>query len=682
MFVNIHSWMSGFWNSITRRATALGAVTLGGSTFRRQRRRTGAQGAALESRTLLSAFVVDSALDNTTVDGLTTLREAIILANGSAGPHTITFGDGSGSGGTNFTDGVADTITLSLGQMAISQSVTITGLSAARTIINGNNASRIFSITRGDTTLEKLTLTGGKTATNNAAGAGGAIRSTSSGTLTMSQSTLSGNSTTGIGARGGAIFASFGAVTVSQSTLSGNFTTGVAALGGAIYAIAGAVTVSQSTLSGNSTVGVSADGGAIVAGFGAVTVSQSTLTGNHVNLGQGGGIFSVASPVTIQNSIVAGNTDDGTAPDVRQSPSDALTVSRSLIGDNTGTDLTEAQTADGSGNFIGSSTGGGIIDPLLGTLQNNGGSTFTHAVRVGSLALNSGDNTLIPLDSLDLDINLNTAEQVPFDQRGVGFARIDGGTVDMGAFERDTTVPTVAITLSDTALSLSETLQVTFVFSEAVTGFDNTDLTIANGTLTAVTSGDGGVTWTATFTPTAGIHDATNRITVDMTQITDLAGNTGVGNTSSNNYAIDTQPPTVTIVVSDSTLLVGETSLVTFTFTEAVTGFTNSNLSIPNGTLTAVTSADGGVTWTATFTPTADIQDATNRITVDQAPITDLAGNAGVGSTGSPNYVIDTLRPTVVITMSDTTLTAGETSLVTFTFSEAVTSTFALFPPR
>jgi hypothetical protein len=41
----------------------------------------------------------------------------------------------------------------------------------------------------------------------------------------------------------------------------------------------------------------------------------------------------------------------------------------------------------------------------------------------------------------------------------------------------------------------------------------------------------------------------------------------------SNNYAIDSQRPTATIVVADPPSA-GETSLVTITFSEAVTGFT------------------------------------------------------------------------------------------------------------
>jgi hypothetical protein len=40
----------------------------------------------------------------------------------------------------------------------------------------------------------------------------------------------------------------------------------------------------------------------------------------------------------------------------------------------------------------------------------------------------------------------------------------------------------------------------------------------------------------------------------------DAAGNTGSGTTDSNNYAIDTQRPTATIVVTDTALAVGETS--------------------------------------------------------------------------------------------------------------------------
>src|SRR5437870_1473831 len=120
------------------------------------------------------------------------------------------------------------------------------------------------------------------------------------------------------------------------------------------------------------------------------------------------------------------------------------------------------------------------------------------------------------------------------------------------------------------------------MFTEVEIGCVNSEFSVANGTLTAVTSGDGGVTWTATLTPTANIEDTTNVITLDNTGEQDGAGNSGVGTTDSNNYAIDTLRPTATVVVADSALSAGETSLVTITFSEAVTGFTNADLTVAN----------------------------------------------------------------------------------------------------
>ncbi len=226
--------------------------------------------------------------------------------------------------------------------------------------------------------------------------------------------------------------------------------------------------------------------------------------------------------------------------------------------------------------------------------------------------------------------------------------------------------------VADPALQAGETTLVTFTFNEAVSDFSDANLTIANGTLTAVSSSDGGVTWTATFTPTANILDTSNVITLNNAGVFDAAGNTGLGTTNSNNYAIDTLRPTVSIVVADPALQAGETTLVTFTFNEAVSDFSNADLTIANGTLTAVSSSDGGVTWTATFTPTANILDTSNVITLNDAGVFDAAGNTGLGTTNSNNYAIDTLRPTVSIVVADPALQAGETTLVTFTFNEAV----------
>src|SRR3546814_7052329 len=68
------------------------------------------------------------------------------------------------------------------------------------------------------------------------------------------------------------------------------------------------------------------------------------------------------------------------------------------------------------------------------------------------------------------------------------------------------------------------------------------------------------------ISPSASITDTSNLITLDNTGIADSAGNAGSGTTDSNNYAVDTQRPTATIVVADTALNIGETSLVTITF--------------------------------------------------------------------------------------------------------------------
>ncbi|EGH26180.1 BNR repeat-containing glycosyl hydrolase, partial [Pseudomonas amygdali pv. mori str. 301020] len=93
------------------------------------------------------------------------------------------------------------------------------------------------------------------------------------------------------------------------------------------------------------------------------------------------------------------------------------------------------------------------------------------------------------------------------------------------------------------------------------------------------------ITWTATFTPNANVTDASNLITLDNTGVTNASGSTGSGTTASNNYTIDTQRPTATITVANPNLAIGQTSLVTFAFSERVTNFDLSDISVGNGSL-------------------------------------------------------------------------------------------------
>jgi hypothetical protein len=264
----------------------------------------------LETRDLPSALVVTNALDS----GPGSLRAEIAAAKSH---DTIDFAPGL--------DG--QTITLTSGELAIGQNLTIDGPGAGLLTVSGGNASRIFEVDGAKTnvTLTGLTLTQGAglgggaidnggtlavrdcTLSGNSAEGGGAIDN--GGTATVQDSTLSGNSSV---TSGGAIFNDVGGtLTVTHSTLSGN-SAGLGEGGGAIWA-AGTMTISQSTLSGNS---APFGGGGAIADVGVVTVNQCTLSGNSAEGGFGGAIAAFGgqgSSLTINQSTLSDNAAD-TAP--------------------------------------------------------------------------------------------------------------------------------------------------------------------------------------------------------------------------------------------------------------------------------------------------------------------------------------------------------------------------------
>ncbi|MCB1209949.1 MAG: choice-of-anchor D domain-containing protein, partial [Verrucomicrobiales bacterium] len=92
--------------------------------------------------------------------------------------------------------------------------------------------------------------------------------------------------------------------------------------------------------------------------------------------------------------------------------------------------------SDGSdGNQVG--TSGSPIDPLLGTLADNGGPTLTLELLSGSPAIDAGDPAFDPNAFVP---PLNE------DQRGTGFARVVNGSIDIGAFELGVIpVPEIAV---------------------------------------------------------------------------------------------------------------------------------------------------------------------------------------------------------------------------------------------
>ena len=587
--------------------------------------------------------------------------------NANTGVGSLRAALASAQNGDIVTFGTSMTVQLT-SELLINKNITVDGDlnndGVADVTLDGQYKTRVVEITSGNTvTLDGLVITRGLVSGNGGNGGYGATGAMgggifNAGILTLNNVSVTGNAAAGGGGGGGVTGANYGG--------GGGGGGGLGGQGGGHGGTAGPGTGTLGGQAGSGGVGgygggydathMGGRGGSTVGGAGGVGVSYYSNGGNGgtanngtISIGGGGGGSGWDKVGGVGGNAAGGiyNASTGTLK----------IVGTSVISNNIG-----AGGGGGGGSGQGSNNlNGGDGGRGVGAIWNQGGTVLITAANFSAISGNAAGS-----GSGGTELGGGVTGSVP-----LAFAAIynNGGTLNTAYVEP----PTATIVMADTALKIGETSLVTITFSRAVTGFTNADLTIANGTLTAVSSSDGGLTWTATFTPTNNITDSTNLITLDNTGVTAISdGVAGVGTTSSVNYAIDTARPTVTIVMADTALKIGDTSLVTFTFSEAVTGFTNADLTIANGTLSAVSSSDGGITWTGTFTPTASITDTTNLITLDNTGIADLAGNAGSGTTDSANYVIDTVRPTATIVVADSNLAAGETSLVTITFSEAV----------
>ncbi len=286
--------------------------------------------------------------------------------------------------------------------------VTISGLTIANGNSPGSNGGGIYN-NGGKLTVSNSTLSGNSALS----GAGGGGIHNNGGTLTITNSTVSSNSA---GFGGGGINNFRSTVTITNSTISGNTITG--GNGGGIYnsgdSTSGTVTVTNSTISGNSasdsSLGIGVGGG-IHNGGGTVIITSSTISSNTAQF-RGGGINNNGT-LTARNTIIALNTS-ASGPDVFGT---LTSQNFNLIGNNSGATITPAQFSDQIG------TAGSPIDPLLSPLQNNGGPTLTRALLSGSPAIDRGHSSG------------STTDQRGF-TRPVGTANVnDGDGSDIGAFE-------------------------------------------------------------------------------------------------------------------------------------------------------------------------------------------------------------------------------------------------------
>jgi hypothetical protein len=221
-----------------------------------------------------------------------------------------------------FANGLTGIITLTSGELLITQNVNIDGPAATLITVNGNLTSRVFEVASGlNVTISDLTISNG-----NAVGQGGGILNDGS-DLTLNRAIVSQNKALASGAtsngQGGGLQSSGGTLTVANSQFAGNQAVGSPsgdAFGGGIAITGGSLWLIHSTLSGNTAQGGNAQGGGIYNNStSSLTINSSTIVLNQANggtggAGQGGGIYNNATPsLTINTSTIGQNQANGGA---------------------------------------------------------------------------------------------------------------------------------------------------------------------------------------------------------------------------------------------------------------------------------------------------------------------------------------------------------------------------------
>ena len=203
------------------------------------------------------------------------------------------------------------------------------------------------------------------------------------------------------------------------------------------------------------------------------------------------------------------------------------------------------------------------------------------------------------------------------------------------------TLPAVSsFVMDDDSLKKGETASVSLTFSEAVPGFSSGSyITVANGTMPAMTSNAQNMVWTAVFTPTDALEDVTN-VLILTSGYTDAAGNAAThAAIQSANYVVDTLQPVIAsvtpITFNGETTVINRTPSFVFSTTEAGT------ITTSGATFSTATSAVAGNN-TITFEQLADYT-THSAITII---VTDAVGNPSAALT-VPTFTVDTTTSTL-----------------------------------
>ncbi len=374
-----------------------------------------------------ATITVTTTNDELNSDGDCSLREAVRAANtnhavsacpaGGSGTDTIILPVGTyplGIAGANEDSALT-------GDLDITGNLVIQGAGRDSSVIDGNAIDRVFHIIAGASVgINHLTIQ------NGAAGAGlrggGAILN--QGTLTLLDVILKENSSVSVG--GG--IDNLGTVTVTDSSIRDNQSQD----GGGIFnSDGGTLFLYSSTLSGNT---ATTDLGGGVDNSGSGTLENVTISDNTAQ--SGGGIFSDGEFLSVLNSTIVANkaleeplNKGGNIESAFEIRFINTLVANSQSGPNCAgsgfTSLGHNLDSENTCNFNQSTDLYDQGDPLIGVLMDNGGPTLTHALLMGSPAIDAGDNDVLVCPEKD--------------QRGVS-RPADGNDddvaiCDIGAFE-------------------------------------------------------------------------------------------------------------------------------------------------------------------------------------------------------------------------------------------------------
>ncbi|WP_235319710.1 retention module-containing protein [Pectobacterium fontis] len=217
-----------------------------------------------------------------------------------------------------------------------------------------------------------------------------------------------------------------------------------------------------------------------------------------------------------------------------------------------------------------------------------------------------------------------------------------------------TTTETTDITPSSVTLVINGDGTISFVFTKPPVGFDLSDITVTNGTVTnLVQDPNDPMRWTATLTPATDFEGEV-RVSVPDGSYTDDSGIPGLG--GSDAVTVDTLPPVASIsidnVTSDNVINAAESGQ-----TIAVTGKVGNDVNagdavtVSVGTETYQTTVNTDKTWSVNV-PGSVL--AANSDVSASVTTRDTAGNVTTAN-ANHTYGVDTVAPTALISIDNVT---------------------------